>query len=161
MVPVSSEIQTGKLNIKWLFLYLLVCLVTVGICVVGSIAWWFKGGFHENLFFCGLFINFSVILCSTSLLFRSKRTARGRKNISTRNFLQIFFEFLGSKVSVGSFTYLVGVSLLLFGMVIWKSYSQFLGVWIGVASASFMVVMPLLQWTDRRQISGNNKGGNR
>ena len=44
--------------------------------------------------------------------------------------------------------HLVGVSFLLLGIMIWKTYSQFFGVWLGVTSVGYMVVMPILHWTD-------------
>ena len=156
-MPNTKESQTGKLNKKWLFLYLLGCVITTGICVIGSIAWWFQGEFLINLAICSMLFCVSVSLQGLAFTLNSKRVAQWVAGSSSNNFLQTLFRFLGSKVSVGTSLFLVGVSLILTGMLIWKSYSQFLGTWIVVTSVVFMIVMPLLRWTDRQFSSVTNK----
>ena len=146
----------GTLNKKWLFLYLLGCVLTTGICVIGSVAWWFQGDFLSNLAICGMLFCVSVSLQGLAFTLNSKRVAQWVEGVPANNFLRTLFRFLGSKVSVGTSLFLVGVSLILTGMLIWKSYSQFLGTWIVVTSVGFMIVMPLLSWTDRRFTSGTN-----
>ncbi|MXZ56501.1 MAG: hypothetical protein F4227_00635 [Gammaproteobacteria bacterium] len=99
-------------------------------------------------------IGIAAILQATTLMITSKRISHEHKNISTGKFLQTLFRLLGSKVSVGASMHLVGVSLLMSSMMIWKTYSQFFGVWLGVTSVGYMVVMPILHWTDLRFTSG-------
>ena len=135
-------------------LYVLGCLVTAGICVSGSIAWLFEGYFHEYLALCGMGIGIAAFLQATTLMISSKRISNEHKNISTGRFLRTLFPLLGSKVSVGASMHLVGVSFLLSGMMIWKNYSQFFGVWLGASSVGYMVIMPILHWTDPRYTPG-------
>lgn len=146
----------GKLKKKWLCLYLLGCLITIGICVFGSIAWWFQEDFLVNFAICSMLLGVAGLFQGLALTFNSRRVAQWLKNISTSNVLTTIVQLFGSRTAVCVGAYVVGVSLILLGMVIWKSYSQFLGVWLGVVSASFMVVMPLSIWTDRRYTSGTN-----
>lgn len=145
-----------KLNKKWLLLYLLVCLITSGFCVFGSIAWWFKGDFLFHLQICSILFCTSVFPQVIAFTINSKRVAQWVEGIPSSNFVRTLCRFFGLKVAVGSSMFLVGISLLLTSMLIWKSYSQFLGTWIGVVAGGYMVVMPLLHWTDRRITSSTN-----
>ena len=154
IVSATGELQKGTLSKKWVFLYISGCLVTTGICVSISIAWWFKGQFLDHLSACVLCFCSAGLLQSTTLLVTSKRISREHKSISSGKFLRTLFRLLGSKVSVGASMFLVGLSLLVLAMMIWKTYSQFLGVWIGVTSVGYMVVMPILHWTDPRYTPG-------
>ena len=138
------------LSKHWLFLYLLGCLVSTSICVIGSVAWWFEGTFLDNLLFCGLCINCSLMLQGTALFVSARRRSRERKSISSGEFARMLFRLFGSRVSVGASMHLVGVSLLLLGMMIWKTYSQFLGVWLSVSSVGYMIQMPILHWRSPR-----------
>ena len=144
----------GTLSKKWVFLYVLGCLITAGICVSGSIAWLFEGNFHEYLAICGLCIFIAVLLQSITLFVTSKRISHEHSGISTGEFQRSLFSLLGSKVSVGASMFLVGVSLLVLAMMIWKTYSQFFGVWLGASGVGYMVIMPILHWTDPRYTPG-------
>lgn len=160
-IPATGEREIGRLSKKWAFLYVLGSLITTSICVSGSIAWWFEGKFHEYLGVCGMGIGIAAILQSTSLMITSKRISHEREDISSGEFAWTLMRLLGSRVSVGASMHLVGVSLLLSGMMIWKTYSQFFGVWIAVTSVGYMVVMPLLHWTDPRYIPSTKHTGYR
>lgn len=153
-VPATEVSEMGMRSKNWLLLYLLGCLVSTCICVIGSVAWWFEGTFLDNLLFCGLCINCSLVLQGTTLFVSAKRRSRERRSISSGEFARVLFRLFGSRVSVGASMHLAGVSLLLLGMMIWKTYSQFLGVWLSVSSVGYMIQMPILHWTDRRNTLG-------
>lgn len=148
----NSAAHNGKLNKKWVFFYSVGCLVASGICVMGSVKWWFEGPFLNYLSFCGLFISFALLLQTTSFSL-SKYIAKKQRDISSRTFLGTVIQVLGSNISVSISVMLVGLGLLTFGMMVWKTYSQFLGAWLGVCGVGYMVVMPLLHWTNPRHSS--------
>ncbi|MXZ45228.1 MAG: hypothetical protein F4Z01_09725 [Gammaproteobacteria bacterium] len=149
-VPATEVSQMGMLSKHWLFLYLLGCLVSTCICVVGGVAWWFEGRILEYLPFCGFCICISLFFQSTTLIVTAKRTSGERREIPSGSFAQMLFRLFGSKVSVSASMHLVGVSLLLLGMMIWKTYSQFFGVWLGVSGVGYMALMPILHWRNPR-----------